>query len=138
MKKISIFVCVVLALTILVTPVNAKKAGAEVKGPTVLYVGKTYNYQAFCSGLNTNYVEFGFISNVLSPRIVSGDGILYYEPDKYPGWFGWYGSKTNNLRFQFKIQPVSTGNYTVHFDCWGETEFDSVAVQITVISSPKR
>lgn len=133
-KVVSLIVVIVLMLTV-VSTVSAKKSGptASIKGPDVVYMGKRYRYTVFCQGGDTFYTEVGYMSRVVSPKIISGSGTLYYEPEKYPAWFGWVGDPTSNFKSVFFIVPDTLGTHRLWISCYDQTAYDAKYIDVAVL-----
>lgn len=126
MKKVAI--SMIVAVLVFSFFIQEAEAGGSIKGPDTVYIGKQYQYSVSCNGMRTSHVEVGFIPGIVSPRVLSGVGTLYFQPD----WFGWSGDSTWGFRAVFKLQPSVPGKYRVWVECWGDSAWDSSYIDITV------
>jgi len=139
MKKI-VSVCIVLVLMFAVfTTASAKRYGvtASIKGPDQISLGKIYRYTVACTGGDTMYVEVGDLPRIVAPKIISGEGILHYVPDRFPAWFGWVGEPTANFKATFFVKPESVGTYRMWLSCWGSTMYDATYIDVKVTKNKR-
>jgi len=136
MKKLVMFLIVLVSLMTLISPVSAEsplKDAAEIKGPTALYLGKSYKFQVSCTDIGTNYMEFGFLPKISKPKVIKGGGILSYDLEEFPGFLSWRGDPADKLILQFTVTPTSIGEYTVNLECWGQEVFEVGSIHVTVV-----